>query len=181
MCQVSSASTNPMVMATTLRTEPRTVAVVSSLATRYMTIMTTSPCGMWWIMIGTVAAVHARVRRTVAPSRPGVGASSRRRNSTRGEEFPRSGRDGAGPLMGSTLRPGSSAFLADGHHGRGAQPEGLVRVLDLEAHREPRGQAHPVDRLLDAREAHHARPVLRKDGPAEADHGAPEVPARLRL
>jgi len=26
-----------------------------------MTIMTTRPWGMWWIMIGTVAAVHARV------------------------------------------------------------------------------------------------------------------------
>src|SRR5215510_6628619 len=134
---------------------------------------------MWWIMIGTVAAVHARVRRTVAPSRPGVGASSRRRNSTRGDEFPRPRRDGPGRLMDSALRPGSSAFLANSHHGRGAQPEGLVRVLDLDAHRESRGQAHPVDRLRDAGKTHHARPVLRKHGPPEANHGAPEAPARL--
>src|SRR5262245_16667339 len=177
MCQVSSASTKPKVTATTLRIEPRRVAVVSSLVIRYMTIMTTSPWGMWWIMIGTVAAVHAKVRRSVAPSLPGVGASSRRRNSTRGEVARAGGRSRRLP-MGSAARPRPTDRLVDGHDSRGADAEGLVGILHLDAYREPCGEAHPVDRLLDSRKPHHAGSVFREHRPSEADHGAPKTLGR---
>src|SRR5215510_5036939 len=109
---------------------------------------------MWWIMIGTVAAVHASVRRSVAPKRPGVGASSRRRNSTREKSMARSGGRGLGPFMASARCP-RATHIADAHDGRGAEPKGLVGILDLDPHGEPRGEAHPVDRLLDARQSHH--------------------------
>src|SRR5215468_9479691 len=62
---------------------PTSVAVVSSLVSRYITIMASK--GKWSlnIMIGTVAAVQASVRRRVACHRSGVNASSRRRKSYR--------------------------------------------------------------------------------------------------
>src|SRR5215470_1288588 len=130
---------------------------------------------MWWIMIGTVAAVHARVRRRVAPRRPGVGASSRRRKSKRGEGWGWPRGLGPVPLMRSAPILRASSLLADGHDGRGAQPERFVGILDLEAHREASSQTHPVDRLLDARQPHGARAVLRKHGPPETAQGPPEA------
>src|SRR5262245_14179861 len=136
---------------------------------------------MWWIMIGTVAAVHARVKRTVAPSRPGVGASSRRRKATSGVPVVQSGVRTLDPLMRSTSVLRAGTFFPDGHDGRGAQAEGRVGIFDLDAHREPGGETHPVDRLLDARESHDARAVLREHRPSEPDHRSPEALARLRL
>src|SRR5215475_13466709 len=136
---------------------------------------------MWWIMIGTVAAVHARVRRSVAPSRPGVGASSRRRKSMSGVPLVQPGALRLDPLMRLACLLRASTLCADGHDGRGAQPEGSIGILDLDTHREPCGETHPVDGLLDAREAHDARAVLREHGPSEADHGPSEALAWLRL
>jgi hypothetical protein len=62
---------------------PTRVAVVSSLVSRYIMIMASK--GKWSlnIMIGTVAAVQARVRRRVACQRSGVNANSRRRKAYR--------------------------------------------------------------------------------------------------
>src|SRR5262250_3396094 len=136
---------------------------------------------MWWIMIGTVAAVHARVRRRVAPRWPGVGASSRRRKSRRGkgEGSPRG--PGPVPLMRSAPILRASTLLTDGHDGRGAQPERFVGILDLEAHGEASSQTHPVDRLLDARQPHGARAVLGEHRPPETDHRPSEALARHRL
>src|SRR5262249_17898493 len=150
ICQASSASANPRVTLTRPRIDPSSVTVVSSLEIRYIMINTTRPCGMWWIMIGTVAAVHASVRRSVGPSRPGVGASSRRRNSKNEGGPAIVGERGPDALMGSASRPRASA-LADRHYGRGAEAKGLVGILHLEAHWEPCGKSHPVDGLLDAR------------------------------
>src|SRR5215831_17377313 len=98
---------------------------------------------MWWIMIGTVAAVHAKVRRSVAPKRPGVGASSRRRNSMSETAIPRSDEGAAGTLMRSAFCSRAGASLADRHHGRGAEAKRLVRIVHFEPHREPCGQAYP--------------------------------------
>src|SRR5262250_2111198 len=136
---------------------------------------------MWWIMIGTVAAVHARVRRSVAPRRPGVGASSRRRKSRRGEGWGWPRGLGPVPLMRSALILRASALFTDGHDGRGAQPERFVGILDLEAHGKASSQTHPVDRLFDARQPHGARAVLGKHRPTETDHGPSEAFARQRL
>src|SRR5215813_12563396 len=102
---------------------------------------------MWWIMIGTVAAVHARVRRSVAPRRPGVGASSRRTKSTSKKGGSRSGGRGSNELMPSARRRATA--IVDAHDGRGAEPKRGVGILDPDSHGEPRGEAHPVDRLLD--------------------------------
>src|SRR5215475_13598889 len=136
---------------------------------------------MWWIMIGTVAAVHARLRRSVAPSRPGVGASSRRRKSMSGVPLVQPGALRLDPLMRLACLLRASTLCADGHDGRGAHPEGSIGILDLDAHRESGGKTYPVDRLLDAREAHDARGVLREHRPPKSDHGASEALARLRL
>ena len=77
----------PMVTPTQPRIEPMRVAAVSSRVTRYNMIKATSPWGIWWVKMGIVVAMAARVRRKVAPALPGVGASSRRRNSRRAEGF----------------------------------------------------------------------------------------------
>ena len=80
--QASSAAPRPSVTPITPRMEPSSVAAVSSCVMRYMTTITTSACGMRWVRIGMVAIAQASVSRSVAAPRPGVGASSRRRNST---------------------------------------------------------------------------------------------------
>ena len=61
---------------------PTSVAVVSSLVIRYMRIMTSRASCNLNTMTGIVAATQASVRRSVACQRSGVGASSRRKNST---------------------------------------------------------------------------------------------------
>jgi hypothetical protein len=54
---------------------PSRVAAVSSCVMRYMTIITRSACGMWWVRIGMVAMTQAAsVGRSRCPVR--VGASS---------------------------------------------------------------------------------------------------------
>src|SRR5262249_57399547 len=62
---------------------PARVAVVSSLVIRYIRIMASKGTWSLNIMIGTVAAVQASVRRRVACQRSEVNASSRRRKSYR--------------------------------------------------------------------------------------------------
>ena len=79
----------------------------------------------------------------VAPSRPGVGASSRRRNSRGNAALP-SPRAELGRLMAHA--PPLSEH-SHGRHGRGPDAEGLVGVLDLDAHGKPRGEPDPVERL----------------------------------
>src|SRR5262245_3985683 len=93
-----------------------------------------------------------------------------------GEASRRAGR-GWGRARDAGIRRGGTSSrgprsTSDRYDGRGADPERFVGVLDLDANREPRGQTHPVDRLLHARKPHHARAVVREDGPSETDDGA---------
>src|SRR5437879_3418558 len=130
---------------------------------RYMTIITMSACGMRWVRIGMVAIRQASVSRKVALPRPGVGRVP-----------------GAGSRR---TRPWSTALALEramhGRDGRGPDAEGLVRVLDLDAHGEARRQPDPVERALDAGQSIDAGPVLRQHGPAEPDDRASEMPARM--
>src|SRR5262245_59692018 len=102
---------------------PTRVAVVSSLEIRYITIIASK--GKWSlnIMIGTVAAVQASVRRRVACQRSGVHANSWRMKSYR----PVVGRgDRAGVLVLTIMtplvvsRPGCLwGLVTDGYDRRG--------------------------------------------------------------
>ena len=65
------ASPRPIVTPMTPRIDPISVAAVSSCVIRYITIMTKSPWGMWWVKIGMVAARQANVSRKVALPLPG--------------------------------------------------------------------------------------------------------------
>src|SRR5215471_17028180 len=112
---------------------PIRVAVVSSLVIRYIMIMTSK--GIWSlnIMIGTVAAVQASVRRSVACQRSGVHASSRRRKSHR----PIIGHGDRACVLVLTIltplavsRPGCLwGLVTDGHNRRGTNAEGVIRVV----------------------------------------------------
>src|SRR5262249_16380729 len=124
---------------------PTRVAVVSSLVSRYIMIMVTK--GKWSlnIMIGTVAAVQASVRRRVACHRSGVNASSRRKKSYRpivGHE------DRAGVLVLTIMTPlavrrpgGLWGLVPDGHDRRGPNAEGVIRVGETDPHGKPLGEA----------------------------------------
>src|SRR5262249_17834994 len=149
-----SARLRLTVTPTTPRMEPRRVAAVSSCVIRYMRIMTTSPNGIRCVRIGTVAIRQARVRRAVAPPRPGVGASSRRRKA---------------PHAATRLPFRVSKGAVNGGDRGGADPERLVGILHLDAHGEAGREADPVERSLDARQPVDARAVLREHRPAQAD------------
>src|SRR5216683_4051103 len=164
--QASRARPRLMVTPTTPRIEPRSVAAVSSCVIRYMTIMTTRPKGIRCVRIGTVAIRQASVRRNVAPPRPGVGASSRRRKVTHA-------------ATRSPIRAAERS--ANGGDRGGAYPERFVRVLHLDAHGKAGGKPDPVEGPLDARQPVDARAVLRRHGPTQADDGAAEMPAWLGL
>ena len=77
--QTSRAAPRPTVTPAIAKTEPSSVAALSSCVIRYMTINASSACGIRWVRIGMVAITHASVRRKAAAPRPGVGASSRRK------------------------------------------------------------------------------------------------------
>jgi hypothetical protein len=80
--QTRTAAPRPSVAPARPRIEPSEVAAVSSCVMRYIMIITTRACGMRCVRTGIVAITQASVSRKVAPPRPGVGASSRRKNST---------------------------------------------------------------------------------------------------
>src|SRR5262245_33325447 len=88
-------------------------------------------------------------------------------------------------LVAGTRReaPPSSAHASERamhrRDGRGADPEGVVGILDLDAYRKARGQPDPVERALDARQSVHAGAVLGRDGPPQTDDGASEPAPRL--
>src|SRR5215831_16815418 len=164
---------------------PTSVAVVSSLASRYIMIMATK--GKWSlnIMIGTVAAVQASVRRSVACQRSGVHANSRRRKSYR----PVVGRGDRARVLVFTImaplavsRPGCLRGLVTyGHDCRGTNAKGVIRVVKTDTHGKPLSEADPVELPVDLRQPVGARAAVRDHGPAQPDHGPVEVLIRLRL
>src|SRR5262245_39017262 len=164
---------------------PTRVAVVSSLVSRYITIMASKGTWSLNIMIGTVAAVQASVRRRVACQRSGVHANSRRRKSYR----PVVGHgDRAGVLVLTIMTPLAISRLGclwglgtDGHDCRGPNAEGVIRVVETDTHGNPLGEADPVELPIDLRQPHGARAAVGDHGPAQPDHGPVEVLIRLRL
>src|SRR6266446_8987118 len=164
---------------------PTSVAVVSSLVSRYITIMVSN--GMWSlnIMIGTVAAVQASVRRSVACQRSGVNASSRRRKSHR----PVMGHEDRTRVLVFTImtplavsRPGClCGLVTDSHDCRGPNAEGVIRVVETDTHGKPLGEADPVELPVDLRQPHGARAAVGNHRPAQPHHGPVEVLIRLRL
>src|SRR5262249_7808434 len=164
---------------------PTSVAVVSSLASRYIMIMATK--GKWSlnIMIGTVAAVQASVRRSVACQRSGVNANSLRRKSYR----PAVGHGDCACVLVFTImtplavsRPGCLwGLVTYGHDCRGTNAEGIIRVVETDTHRKPLGEADPVELPVDLRQPHSARAAVGDHGPAQPDHGPVEVLVWLRL
>src|SRR4029450_11275972 len=124
------ASPKPMVTPIMPPRVPTSVAVVSSLVSRYITIMVSK--GMWGlkIMIGTGGGVQASVRRSVACQRSGVNASSRRRKAHR----PRVGHgDCARVLVFAMLSPravsrpgGLWELVTDGHDRRNPNAGGRL-------------------------------------------------------
>src|SRR5262249_38494206 len=154
---------------------PTRVAVVSSLVIRYIMIMTSK--GMWSlnIMTGTVAAVQARVRRSVACQRSGVNASSRRRKSYRPIV---SHGDRACVLVFVIMTPLAVSpsgclwgLVTDGHDCRGPNAEGVIQVVETDTHGKALGEADPVELPVDLRQPHGARAAVGDHGPAQPDHG----------
>src|SRR4029434_7362814 len=151
---------------------PTSVAVVSSLVSRYITIMASK--GMWSlnIMMGTVAAVQASVRRSVACQRSGVNASSRRRKAHR----PSVGHgDCARVLVFAIMTPlavsrpgGLWGLVTDGHDCRGPNAEGVIRVVETETHGKPLGEADPVELSVDLRQPPSARGTVGDHRPPPA-------------
>src|SRR4030095_12760428 len=119
---------------------PTRVAVVSSLVSRYIRIMASK--GKWSlnIMIGTVAAVQASVRRSVACQRSGVNASSRRRKAHR----PSVGHGDRARVLVFVImtplavsRPGCLwGLVTDGHDRRGPNAEGIIRIAVTDGQRQ---------------------------------------------
>src|SRR5215510_12431872 len=117
---------------------PTSVAVVSSLVSRYITIIASK--GKWSlnIMIGTVAAVQASVRRSVACQRSGVNANSRRRKSYR----PVVGRGDRARVLVFVImtplavsRPGCLwGLVTDGYDRRGPNAKGVILVIETNTH-----------------------------------------------
>src|SRR5262249_18587133 len=173
------ASPRPMVTPIMPARVPTRVAVVSSLVSRYITIMASK--GRWSlnIMIGTVAAVQASVRRRVACQRSGVKANSRRRKSYR----PVVGHgDRAGVLVFTIMaplavrRPGClRGLVTHGHDRRGPNAEGVIRVVETDPHGKPLGEADPVELPVDLRQPHGARAAVGDHGPAQPHHGPVEA------
>src|SRR5262252_1279934 len=172
------ASPRPMVTPIMPPRVPTSVAVVSSLVSRYITIMVSK--GMWSlnIMIGTVAAVQASVRRSVACQRSGVHASSRRRKPYR----PVVGHGDRARVLVFTImtplavrRPGCLwGLVTYGHDCRGTNAEGVIRVVKTDTHGKPLSEADPVELPVDLRQPVGARAAV-------TDHGPVEVLIRLRL
>src|SRR5499426_1989524 len=164
---------------------PTSVAVVSSLVSRYITIMVSKGTWSLNIMIGTVAAVQASVRRSVACQRSGVKASSRRRKSYR----PVVGHGDRARVLVFTImtplavrRPGCLwGLVTEGHDCRGTNAEGVIRVVKTDTHGKPLGEADPVELPVDLRQPVGARAAVGDHGPAQPDHGPVEVLVRLRL
>src|SRR5262245_57133487 len=166
-------------------TVPTSVAVVSSLVSRYITIMASK--GKWSlnIMIGTVAAVQASVRRSVACQRSGVNANSRRRKSYR----PVVGHGDRARVLVLTImtplavsRPGCLwGLVTYGHDCRGTNAEGVIRVVETDTHGKPLGETDPVELPVDLRQPHDARAAVGDHRPAQPHHGPVEVLMRLRL
>src|SRR5256886_3140952 len=164
---------------------PTSVAVVSSLVSRYITIMVSN--GMWSlnIMIGTVAAVQASVRRSVACQRSGVNASSRRRKAHR----PRVGhRDCARVLVFAIMTPLAVSrsgclcgLVADSPDCRGPNAEGVIRVVETDTHGKPLGEADPVELPVDLRQPHDTRAAVGDHGPTQPNYSPVEVLVWLRL
>src|SRR2546426_6559351 len=164
---------------------PTSVAVVSSLVSRYITIMVSN--GMWSlnIMIGTVAAVQASVRRSVACQRSGVNASSRRRKAHK----PRVGHgDCARVLVFAIMtplavsRPGClCGLVTDSHDCRGPNAEGVIRVVETDTHGKPLGEADPVELPVDLRQPHGTRAAVGDHGPTQPNYSPVEVLVGLRL
>src|SRR5262245_4748778 len=164
---------------------PTRVAVVSSLVSRYITIMASK--GKWSlnIMIGMVAAVQASVRRSVACQRSGVHANSRCRKAYRpvvchGDRS----RVLVFPIMTPLVvsRPGCRWGLAtDGHDRRGPNAEGVIRVVETDTDGKPLGEADPVELPVDLRQPHGARAAVGDHGPTQPHHGPVEALVWLRL
>src|SRR5215831_14750675 len=179
------ASPRPMVTPIMPPRVPTSVAVVSSLVSRYITIMVSKGTWSLNIMIGTVAAVQASVRRSVACQRSGVNASSRRRKAHR----PSMGHgDCARVLVFAMLLPravsrpgGLWGLVTDGHDCRGPDAKGVIRIVEADTDGKPLGEADPVELPVDLRQPHGARAAVGDHGPAQPDHGPVEVLIRLRL
>src|SRR5262249_37202521 len=164
---------------------PTSVAVVSSLVSRYIMIMASK--GKWSlnIMIGTVAAVQGSVRRRVACHRSGVNASSRRKKSYR----PIVGHEGRAGVRGLTITtplavrgPGGLwGLVPDGHHRRGPSSGRVRGVGETCPPGKPLGEADPVELPVDLRQPVGARATVWNHGPAQPHHGPVEVLSRLRL
>src|SRR5215831_14619716 len=179
------ASPRPMVTPMMPARVPTRVAVVSSLVSRYITIMASK--GKWSlnIMIGTVAAVQASVRRSVACQRSGVNANSRRRKSYR----PIVGHgDRTRVLVFTIMTPLAVSrpcclcgLVTDSHDRRGTYAEGVIRVVETDTHGKPLGEADPVELPVDLRQPVGARATVWNHGPAQPHHGPVEVLIRLRL
>src|SRR5262245_47517619 len=158
---------------------PTSVAVVSSLVSRYITIMVSKGTWSLNIMIGTVAAVQASVRRSVACQRSGVNASSRRRKSYR----PVVGHgDRARVLVLTIMTPlvvsrlgCLRGLVTHGYDCRGPNAEGVIRVVETDPHGKPLGEADPVELPVDLRQPHGARAAVGDHGPAQPDHGPVEA------
>src|SRR5215471_10800479 len=168
-------SPRPMVTPIMPPRVPTSVAVVSSLVSRYITIMVSK--GRWSlnIMIGTVAAVQASVRRRVACQRSGVNASSRRRKSYR--SIVGHG-DRARVLVLTIMTPlavsrpdGLWSLATYGHDCRGPNAEGVIRVVETDTHGKPLGEADPVELPVDLRQPPSACATVGDHGPAQPDHG----------
>ena len=163
--QASRARPRPMVTPITPRIDPMSVAAVSSCVIRYMTIMTSSPCGIRWVKMGMVAARQASVSRNVALPRPG--SAPARGAENRGER-------------GRHRRPRAQVPLHRRYR-RGADAKGVVGILHLDAHGKARRETDPVKGALDARQSIDAGAVLRQHRPTEPNDRAAEMLAGLRL
>src|SRR5262245_11122697 len=158
---------------------PTRVAVVSSLVSRYIMIIATK--GKWSlnIMIGTVAAVQASVRRSVACQRSGVNANSRRRKSYR----PIVGHgDRARVLVFTIMTPLVVSrpcclwsLVTYGHDRRGPNAKGVIRVVETDTHGKSLGEADPVELPVNLRQPHSARATVGDHGPTQPHHGPVEA------
>src|SRR5271165_3389546 len=130
-----SSSPQVTMAAKMARIVPSTVVEMSSRVTMNILMISMIGCFRWKTVIGMVQARQARVMRSVACQRPGVGANSRRRNSTIWEVIGL-GMAGASVTGVRLLRIGNQALprslAGDRHDGRRADAEAVVRVFHLE-------------------------------------------------
>src|SRR5258706_4298694 len=136
--KAASAAASPSVRATSAMVAPRAtttefcVLTPGTIMVRYSTMKSESAIsGTSRVIEVASTIIEATTTRMVALSRPGVGASSARRNSS---------------VMLAPWR--------DQGHRRGADAEQLRGpVLDADAHREALCDPHPVDRARHLRQA----------------------------